>query len=48
MVFAGWIMCRNSSAEELGGPGTMSKAWHFLARYIAPIGILLVLVNAIT
>ena len=46
-VFAGWVMCRNSTAEELGSSGFMYKAWRLLARFIAPIGILIVLINAI-
>ena len=46
-VFAGWVMCRNSSADELGGAGTSYKAWRLLARFVAPIGILLVLINAV-
>ena len=46
-VFAGWVMCRNSTSEELGGAGFVYKAWRLLARFIAPIGILIVLVNVI-
>ncbi len=46
-VFAGWVMCRNSTADELGGSGYMYKAWRLLARFLAPIGILIVLINAI-
>ncbi len=48
VVFAGWIMCRNSTAEELGGPGSLYRAWRVLARYLAPIGILLILGNAVS
>jgi len=47
-VFAGWVMCRNSTADELGSSGTLYKAWRVLARFIAPIGILFVLINAVT
>lgn len=46
-IFAGWVMCRNSTADELGGHGGLYKAWRLLARFIAPIGILFVLVNAV-
>jgi NSS family neurotransmitter:Na+ symporter len=46
-VFAGWIMCRNSTADELRGAGTTYKSWRILARYLAPIGILLILFYAI-
>ena len=35
-------MCRNSTAEELGGSGTAYKLWRVFARYVAPIGILFV------
>lgn len=47
-IFAGWIMCRNSTSDELRSSGTLYKAWHVLARFVAPIGILFVLVNAVT
>ncbi len=47
VIFAGWVMCRNSTSDELGTSGTWFVAWRALARFVAPIGILLVLVNAI-
>ena len=46
-IFAGWVMCRNSTADELGGSGTVYKVWRFAARFIAPVGILFVLVKAV-
>ena len=46
-VFAAWIMCRNSSADELGGAGKTYTTWRFLARYVAPIAILLYVSQAI-
>ncbi|MGI9272527.1 MAG: sodium-dependent transporter [Woeseiaceae bacterium] len=46
-VFAGWVMCRNSSADELGGAGTTYKLWRFLVRFVAPIGILFVFLKAV-
>ena len=46
-VFAGWVMCRNSTAEELGGAGFVYKAWRLLARFVAPVGILIIFVNAV-
>lgn len=46
-IFAGWVMCRNSSSDELGNSGGLFKSWRLLARFVAPIGILLVLVNAV-
>ena len=47
VIFAGWVMCRNSTSDELGSSGTWYRAWRFLARFVAPIGILFVLANAI-
>ena len=46
-VFAAWVMCRNSTAEELGGAGPYYRAWRFLARYVAPAAIILVFLQAI-
>jgi hypothetical protein len=40
-------MCRNSTAEELGGAGVVYKLWRFLARVVAPIGILFVFLKAV-
>jgi NSS family neurotransmitter:Na+ symporter len=45
--FAGWVMCRNSTSEELGGAGTSYKAWRLLARYVAPAAIVLVFLEAV-
>ena len=42
VVFAGWVMCRNSTAEELGGAGLIYTLWQFSARYIAPVAILFI------
>ncbi len=47
VVFAGWVMCRNSTADELGGSGTSYKLWRLLARYLAPVGILFVFLKAV-
>jgi len=47
-VFASWVMCQNSSADELGHDAGLSyRIWRFLARYIAPVGVILVFLNAI-
>jgi NSS family neurotransmitter:Na+ symporter len=46
-VFAAWVMCRNSTSEELGGVGTIYKTWRFSARFIAPIAILFIFLQAI-
>ena len=47
VIFAGWVMCRNSTSDELGTSGPLFKVWRLLARFVAPVGILLVLINAI-
>lgn len=46
-VFAGWVMCRNSTADELGGSGAVYKLWRLLARYVAPIAIMFVFLKAV-
>lgn len=46
-IFAAWVMCRNSSADELGGAGAIYSLWRFLARYVAPVAIVFVFVKAI-
>jgi NSS family neurotransmitter:Na+ symporter len=46
-VFASWVMCRNSTADELGGAGTAYTLWRFLARYLAPLAIIFVFLKAI-
>ena len=46
-VFASWVMCRNSTAEELGGAGTLYKLWRILARFVAPLAILFVFLKAV-
>jgi NSS family neurotransmitter:Na+ symporter len=45
-VFAAWVMCRNSSADELGGAGGLYKLWRLLARFVAPVAILFVFLKA--
>jgi NSS family neurotransmitter:Na+ symporter len=47
VVFAGWVMCRNSTSNELGSSGTLFKLWHILSRFVAPIGILFVFLKAV-
>lgn len=46
-IFAAWVMCRNSTSEELGGAGGFYKIWRFLARFVAPVAILFVFAKAI-
>ena len=46
-IFAAWVMCRNASAEELGGVGAVYKLWRFLARFVAPVAIAFVFLRAV-
>jgi NSS family neurotransmitter:Na+ symporter len=46
-VFAGWVLCRNSSSEELGvGTGFIYRGWRFMARFVAPAAVVLVFLHA--
>jgi NSS family neurotransmitter:Na+ symporter len=48
VVFAGWGMARNSTADELDpAAGFAYRLWRFAARYIAPVAVVLVLLNAV-
>jgi NSS family neurotransmitter:Na+ symporter len=48
VVFAGWFMAKNSTADELDpAAGNMFKLWRFCARWVAPIAIVLVMLNAL-
>ncbi|MEL7448349.1 MAG: sodium-dependent transporter [Pseudomonadota bacterium] len=47
-VFAGWVVCRNSSADELAiGTGFRFRLWRALTRLVAPLAVLLILLNAV-
>jgi NSS family neurotransmitter:Na+ symporter len=47
-VFCGWVMCRNTSADELHvGTGRLYHFWLFSTRYLAPVAVVLVFLNAI-
>ncbi len=47
-VFAGWVMCRNSTADELDEhAGPTYRIWRFLAQYIAPAAVVVVFLNSI-
>ncbi len=47
-VFAGWVMCQNSSADELDPEaGGFYRVWRGLARYLAPLALVLVFLNAV-
>jgi NSS family neurotransmitter:Na+ symporter len=45
-VFAAWRMRRDASVDELAmGDGFGYRSWRFLVRYIAPVAVLIVLLN---
>ncbi|MFV2035840.1 MAG: sodium-dependent transporter, partial [Halocynthiibacter sp.] len=47
-VFAGWVMCRNSTSDELDpAAGYVYRAWRLVTRYVAPVAVVLVFLNAI-
>jgi len=46
-IFAGWVMCRNSSADEIDpDAGRLYSIWRLLVRYIAPVAVTFVLLSA--
>ncbi len=47
-LFAGWVMKRTSSMDELGlGDGLLYSTWRLLVRFITPIAIMIVFANLI-
>ncbi len=47
-VFAGWVLSRDASVDELDlGEGVLYRVWRALIRYVAPLAVGLVLLNAI-
>jgi len=47
-VFAGWIMCSDSSSDELDpAEGYIYRAWRLLTRFVAPAAVLIVFLHAI-
>ena len=48
VFFAGWIMSQNSTAAEIDPQaGKGYRAWRFLARWVAPVAVVLVFLNVI-
>ena len=46
-LFAGWRMSKRSSKDELATNGVTYFVWHFLVRFVAPVGVIAIFVNAI-
>ncbi len=44
-IFAGWIMSRRSTTDEVNTRPAIYSIWRFLIRYVAPIGVLCVFVS---
>lgn len=46
-VFAGWVMCKSSTVDELElGTGFRYAVWRFLTRFVAPIALVIIFLNA--
>ncbi|MAJ91784.1 MAG: sodium-dependent transporter [Legionellales bacterium] len=46
--FTSWLMSRKSTVDELGlGDSLSYKIWRFVVRYIAPLGVIIIFLNAI-
>lgn len=45
-LFAGWVMTPKDSASELQTRPTIFRLWLILVRYLAPLGILLIIIGA--
>jgi NSS family neurotransmitter:Na+ symporter len=47
-IFTGWVMCRNSSADELDPEaGLFYRTWRWLSRWVAPAAVVFVFLGAI-
>ncbi len=46
-IFAGWVMTRQASADELRMNNAGYAAWRFVIRYITPLAVVLVFLKAI-
>ncbi len=44
-IFAGWVMHKKSSQDELAIKGFGYQSWLFLTRFVAPLAVLLVLLK---
>jgi len=47
-IFSVWIMHREASRDELNmGDGMAYQIWHFMTRYITPVGVIIIFLRAI-
>lgn len=47
-LFAGWVMPRKATKEELKLNPILYKIWLYLVRYIAPIAIIFIIINTLS
>jgi NSS family neurotransmitter:Na+ symporter len=48
VVFAGWVMSPNSTSDELDPQAGLGyRAWRIGARFVAPVGVLLIFLNVL-
>jgi len=47
-VFAGWVLPKVITADELDGDSAGYRLWHFLVRYVAPLGLGAVFFSLVT
>ncbi|MBB3190051.1 sodium-dependent transporter [Halomonas cerina] len=47
IVFVAWALERQSVETELGLKGGSATLWHLVARYVAPIGVIVVFVSSL-
>ena len=45
-IFAGYVLKKQETFEELNISSLSFNIWHFIVRYLAPIAIILVFLNA--
>ncbi len=46
-LFAGWFLSRESSQDELRMRDSLYRLWRFLVRFVSPVAVAVVLLNAV-
>jgi NSS family neurotransmitter:Na+ symporter len=46
-IFAGWLMHESSSREEFKTNNVVYSVWQFLVKYITPVAVIIVFLNAL-
>lgn len=47
IVFAGWVMNQEGVRQELGLSGASWSLWQFIAKFVAPIGVIIVFITTV-